>query len=194
MGDEHPHLWHHHSDEERRKWQDPETILSQLGLAEGHVFIDVGCGNGFIAVPAARVVGEKGRVIGIDIDEESVSELAEKARGEGLGNLELIAGAAEDTVACEGCGDFVFFGIDLHDFHDQDAVLANARKMIKPSGVLVDLDWKKEEAPMGPPFSIRFSEEKASELIRKAGFAIESVAGSGRHHYVITARPERRAP
>jgi ubiquinone/menaquinone biosynthesis C-methylase UbiE len=188
------HRWHHHSEEERRKWQDPEAVLAGIGLAEGDVFIDVGCGNGFFALPAARAVGKEGRVIGIDVDAESVAELGQRARAEGLDNVELMVGEAEDIVGCESCADVVFLGIDLHDFRDQDAVLANARSMIKPSGLLVDLDWKKEETPLGPPYSIRFSEQKASEMIRRAGFAIESVAESGRYHYLIEARPERRDP
>jgi hypothetical protein len=67
-------------------------------------------------------------------------------------------------------------------------VLANARKMIKPRGLLVDLDWKKEPMTWGPPLSIRFSEEHASQLIESAGFRAEAPDLSGPFHYRIVAR------
>jgi hypothetical protein len=78
--------------------------------------------------------------------------------------------------------------MDLHDFADPLKVLQNAKQMVKPSGLLIDLDWKKQEMPFGPPFSIRFSEEKASGLIEAAGFKVSDVKDAGPHHYLITAK------
>jgi hypothetical protein len=40
----------------------------------------------------------------------------------------------------------------------------------------------------GPPTSIRFSEEKASRLLRSAGFTIIDVTDAGFYHYVVTAK------
>jgi hypothetical protein len=61
--------------------------------------------------------------------------------------------------------------------------------MLKPTGKVVNLDWKKKQMPFGPPESIRFSEEHASDLLQQAGFTVESVKNVGPHHYVITAKP-----
>jgi len=44
-------------------------------------------------------------------------------------------------------------------------VLANARRMVKPAGNLVNLDWKKEPMELGPPLEKRFSGEVAVRLI-----------------------------
>jgi predicted methyltransferase len=41
------------NDTERRKWQDPEKILSEIGLAPNMTFVDLGCGDGYFALPAA---------------------------------------------------------------------------------------------------------------------------------------------
>jgi len=51
-------------DEIRRKWQDPDVVLMEIGLKPDATFIDVGCGEGFFTLPAVRLVGEKGRVYG----------------------------------------------------------------------------------------------------------------------------------
>ncbi len=174
-------------DPERKKWQDPEQILSAIGLSAGMVFADVGCGEGYFALPAARRVGPQGKVLAADINPEAVDALRRQAAAEGLLNLSAEAKAAEDTVFCTGCADIVFFGIDLHDFADPARVIRNAKTMLKPSGRLVDLDWKDEPMAMGPPPEKRFSREKAGKMIETAGFRIGSVQNAGPYHYLIIA-------
>jgi len=174
-------------DPERRKWQDPDEILSSIGLMPGMVFVDMGCGDGYFALPAAKRVGHRGKVYANDIDAAAVERLRQRAAQEGLGNLVAEAKEAEETVACEGCADVVFFGIDLHDFRDAAHVLANAKKMLRPEGKLVDLDWKDQPMPFGPPLEKRFSVDKARNLIVSAGLRIVSVQDSGPYHYLIIA-------
>ena len=174
----------------RRRWQHPESILEGIGLAPGDTFIDVGCGDGFFALPAARTVGPHGRVCGIDIDAEALDLLQEKAFREGLDNVVLHHGAAEDLVLCEGCADIVFFGISLHDFEDPVRVLRNAKRMAAPDGRIVDVDWRKEPLPLGPPSAKKFSTEHAASLMAEAGLRVTGVAESGPYHYIITAVPE----
>lgn len=151
-------------------------------------FVDIGCGEGFFAIVAASMVGASGKVMGVDINETGITRLRERADTEGLGNLSLLVAPAEEADVCSACADFVFFGIDLHDFKDAGKVLRNAKKMLKPSGKLVDLDWKKKWMLKGPPASIRFSKEHAIELIQEAGFKVETAEDSGPMHYLIIAR------
>ena len=174
-------------DPERRKWQDPDEILSLIGLGPGMVFVDMGCGDGYFALPAARKVGHRGRVYANDIDAAAVERLRQRAAQEGLDNLVAEVKEAEETVACEGCADVVFFGIDLHDFRDPAQVLVNAKKMLRPEGKLVDLDWKDQPMPVGPPPEKRFSIDKARNLIVSAGLRVISVKDSGPYHYLVTA-------
>ncbi|HEY5531621.1 MAG TPA: methyltransferase domain-containing protein [Candidatus Anoxymicrobiaceae bacterium] len=178
-----------HDDEARREWQNPEAILADTGLAEGMTFADIGCGQGFFAIPAARIVGPHGKVYALDIQSDSVEKLLETARVEGLVQVVAQSGPGETIVLCDACADIVFFGIDLHDFADASAVLSNARAMIKPDGKLIDLDWKKEPMDIGPPVEIRFSEATAMDLILGAGFTVDAVREAGPHHYMIVASP-----
>lgn len=173
-------------DATRRSWYNPEAILKDLHA--GMTFVDVGCGDGFFSLLAAKKVGPKGRVYAVDVDASGIEKLQNKADAQGLTNIVAAVGRAEDTVFCEECADIVFYSMDLHDFADPAKVLENARKMIKPTGKVLDLDWKKQEMPFGPPKAIRFSEEKVSELFRAAGFCAE-VAEAGPYHYLATAKP-----
>jgi ubiquinone/menaquinone biosynthesis C-methylase UbiE len=182
---------HHHrfygEETERRKWQNPETILEDIGLRKGLIFIDVGSGSGFFSIPAARVVGPEGKIYALDRDEQAISLLKKRATAENLNNIRAEAGTAEDFLFCEGCADIVFFGIVLHDFKDPAKALANANRMLKPTGRVVDLDWKKEPMDVGPPLRIRFSEEQARRLIEKAGFRIDQARDVGRFQYIVIA-------
>ena len=117
----------------------PRTILKGLALS----------------LPAARLTGDKGIVYGLDINGEAIGRLREKATVEGLINLKLEIGEAEQTVFCQACADIVFFGIDLHDFREPKKVLINARRMLKRTGWLVDLDWKMKPMDLGPPLQKR---------------------------------------
>ena len=174
----------------RHSWFNPEKVLQDAGLRSGMVFVDVGCGDGFFTILAAQVVGAKGRVYAVDTDASAIERLERKAAERGLVNVKAVVAEAEETVFCDGCADIVFYSIVLHDFHDPAKVLLNAKRMLKPAGRLVDLDWKKKQTTYGPPVRIRFSEEQAQTLIRKAGFTVGSVREVGRDHYVIVAKPQ----
>jgi ubiquinone/menaquinone biosynthesis C-methylase UbiE len=124
----------------RRSWYNPEFILQDL--QENMVFVDIGCGDGFFSVLAAKRVGENGKVYAVDIDASAIESLKQTAKEKGLLNITAIVGKAEDIVFCKGCADFVFFSIDLHDFNNPAKVLQNAKQMIKPKGQLIDLIGK----------------------------------------------------
>ena len=171
----------------RRVWYNPEAILQDL--RSGMIFADIGCGDGFFSILAAKKVGEKGKVYAVDIDTSAIERLKHKAKAESLKNITAKVGAAEETVFCSKCADFVFYSMVLHDFSDPTEVLQNAKQMLKSNGQLVDLDWKKQEMPFGPPVKIRFSEEQASSLIQNAGFQVGGVKDAGNYHYILTAKP-----
>ena len=175
-------------DHDRRRWQNPEAILSTIGLRSGLTFMDIGCGRGFFALPAARMVGEKGKVYGLDADADSIASSKEQASREGLKNLYLTIGRAEETIICKQCADIIFIGMALHDFQDASRVLENARSMVKSAGRLANLDWKKEPMEFGPPLRIRFSVEMAVSLIEGAGFTVETIKDSGPYHYLVIAK------
>lgn len=172
---------------DRSKSQDPEAILTMAGLKPGMTFVDIGCGEGFFAIPAARRTGKTGRVYCTDIDRDAIDVLKIKASIEKLENVRATVGSAEDTVVCDASADMAFFGICLHDFKDPAHVLRNARHMLKPSGRLINVDWKKLHMDMGPPYDIRFDEAKASRLIEDAGFQVKSAQDVGQHFYMIIA-------
>jgi ubiquinone/menaquinone biosynthesis C-methylase UbiE len=172
----------------RRSWYNPEIILKELGLIAGMVFADVGCGEGFFSILAAGIVGRRGIVYALDMDASAIERLKAQASERGLANIRTFVGAAEGTVLCNQCVDIAFMSMVLHDFADPEKVLLNAKQMLKPSGLIVDLDWKKKQMNIGPPAQIRFSEEKAESLLQQTGFTVVKVKEAGLYHYIVTGR------
>jgi ubiquinone/menaquinone biosynthesis C-methylase UbiE len=171
----------------RRSWYNPEVILENIGLKAGMTFVDVGCGDGFFSLLAAKVVGVNGKIYAVDTDPVAIEKLKNKAAQLGLQNIHATVGTGENTIFCKSCADIIFYSMVLHDFQEPVKVLSNANQMLKPSGIIANLDWKKIQTPFGPPMLIRFSEEYASDLIMQAGLKLREIKEAGQYHYLITA-------
>jgi ubiquinone/menaquinone biosynthesis C-methylase UbiE len=178
-----------HLDEvKRRSWYNPDDILQATELEEGMTFVDIGCSDGYFTFLAAKIVGEKGKVYAVDVDPLAVERLKKRAEEEGYKNITAVVGKAEETVFCKNCADVVFFSMDLHDFEDPGKALYNAYQMVKMEGIIADLDWRKAEIPVGPPFEIKFSEITVTNLMQAQGLMVEKSFDVGPYHYLILAR------
>lgn len=177
------------NDPERKKWQDPDRILSTIGVKTGMTFMDIGCGEGFFTLPAARMVGPEGSVYAVDIDADAIDQLTRTAAAAGLLNIFPAVMEAEEAVLCNNCADLIFFGNNLHDFRDPERVIRNAKKMLAPGGSIIDLDWKDEPMDFGPPLEKRINLEKAKRMITAAGLHIRMEKEEGLYHYLIMAAP-----
>lgn len=182
---------HHHlfiyNEEERRKRQDPNLILQAIGLKSDMVFMDIGSNDGFFSLPAAKIVGSKGKIYAVDISQPAIEKLNTKFKDSGLDNYVSLAAKAEETVFSENIADIIFLGTVLHDFDNPAKVLKNAVKMLKDSGRLVNLDWRKKTMDIGPPFDIRFSKAKATKLIEDAGLKVTKCVNYDDNYYLIEA-------
>jgi len=80
---------------------DGENFLKTLGIKEGQGILDFGCGGGNYTIPAARVVGKKGKVYAVDKNGNALKKLLEKANAEGLKNIEIINTGGEINLPVE---------------------------------------------------------------------------------------------
>ncbi|MEM3670444.1 MAG: class I SAM-dependent methyltransferase [Thermoprotei archaeon] len=173
--------------EDRKKWQNPETILEMLGLKRSMIAADLACGPGFFSLPAAKVLGANGRLYCVDADPEATEICARRLRGAGYRNFEIRVGRLEAVRFESEVLDRALIANSLHDLEDPVAALGNVHDSLKPEGLLGVVDWKKSETPMGPPPDIRMTEEQEEELLRKAGFSVLWTKQAGPYHYMILA-------
>lgn len=172
---------------ERNKWQNPVTLLNHLGLSTNMCLVDIGCNDGYFTIPAARIVGVGGKIYAIDIDQEALNNLNKKLIEFKIKNVDPINARGEDAIPCHQQADRVFVGMSLHDFDDPLQVLINAKEMLKISGAIYNLDWKKEKITnLGPPADIRLSIEQVTVLAHQAGLKVEHIEDIDQNFYLIS--------
>ena len=74
------------------KWEKQEGVkfLKKVGIRPGQTVLDFGCGSGNYSIPAAKIVGAKGKVYALDKNSEKLDKLAKKLEKEGLDNVKLL--------------------------------------------------------------------------------------------------------
>ena len=105
-------------------------------LKRGEKVVDVGSGAGFDAFVAAGQVGEKGRVIGIDMTPEMVAKSRASAGALGLKQVEFREGLAEALPVEDGWADVVISNGAINLCADKRTVLAEIHRVLRPGGAL----------------------------------------------------------
>lgn len=98
--------------------------------------VDIGSGGGFDCFVAARLVGERGRVIGVDMTEEMLAKSRATAQQMGLGHVEFREGIAEELPVEDGWADLAISNGVLNLVADKPTVFAEIRRVVRPGGRL----------------------------------------------------------
>lgn len=117
-----------------------EKIAGALALEPGMTVADVGAGDGDFAVALARLVGEEGRVIATEVEEDKVAELAALAEEEGIGYLTSVLGSQDETGLTTGCCDAILLRLVYHHFQEPATMRADLHAALKPAGLIAVID------------------------------------------------------
>ena len=117
------------------------ATVGRLPLAAGAGVLDLCCGAGASAVPAARAVGPAGRVLGIDVAGPLLELARARAAREGLGNAEFRCGDATRTGLPDGGFDAVVCVFGVFFAPDMPAFAAEMWRLVRPGGVLAITTW-----------------------------------------------------
>ncbi len=177
--------------EDRQQMLPAEQILTAAGLAPGQVMVDLGAGPGFFTLPAARIVGPKGRVYAADIQPQLLEMCRQRAAEAGITGIETVHSQESHVPLPDALADRVFIAFVLHESDDPVAFLREARRLLRPGGEVAIVDWHKTEGTPGPPLEHRVGEDDIAALAAQAGLR---VAPTPTHHrsenyYVVRLAP-----
>jgi len=172
--------------EERKKRLPPENIFADIGLKPGDTFVEVGCGTGFFTLPAASLVGREGRVFGLDISPEMISDLRNSAGALKLTNVELVL-SSETEPKLPREATFYFLGNVFHELSDKSGYLDNIRQSMGPLSRLVIIDYHRRKTEHGPPVRERVSLKSARGWLERHGFTVQKVWRVNSEEYGILA-------
>ena len=128
----------------REQEQRPDEIIRTMGLKDGDVVADFGCGTGYFARRMARAVAPRGRVYAVDIQPEMLGLLERLVEKEGLTNVVPVLAEVDDPKLPAGALDWVLLVDVYHELQQPKATLARLREALAPNGRVAVIEYRLE--------------------------------------------------
>lgn len=122
--------------------------VSQSGLSEGGCALDVCCGTGDFAFELAQVVGEGGRVVGLDFSAPMIELAGDKARKLNREWVSFVVGNACELPFEDNSFDCVTMGFGLRNVADVGKAIFEMARVTRPGGRVVNLEISKVRSPL----------------------------------------------
>jgi len=168
---------------------DKDTFFQEVDLREGITFLDVASGRGFYSLAVADRIGLSGAVLAVDLWEEGIGILKAAASARKLNNIKAYISDASREIPVESRSvDVCMLATVLHDFvldGVADKVLPEVVRVMKPSGKLVIVEFRKIDGPPGPPITSRLAPDEVEEILALYGFQKRSFADLGDYTYLM---------
>lgn len=160
--------------------EDLQQLVALVYGRKGARVLDLGCGGGHVSFHLAPEVGE---IVAYDLSAEMLAAVEAEAARRGIGNLVTRRGAVEDLPFEAGTFDAVFSRFSAHHWHDWEKGLAEARRVVKPGGIVAFADCVSPGPPLldtylqgiellRDPSHVRdYSVAEWRQALTKAGFA-----------------------
>jgi ubiquinone/menaquinone biosynthesis C-methylase UbiE len=159
-------------DPARDEYSKPGEVVRALAFREGEVVADIGSGTGYFTVRFARAVGESGRVYAVDVSPDMIRHLNRRLRDEGIGNVVTVLSDPDDPLLPDASVDRFVIVNTWHHIEDQVGYLEKMKRMLRPGGQVVHIDFQKRDVPVGPPTSEKIAREDLVKQMKDAGFRL----------------------
>ena len=147
---------------------DPYGTLKRINVDSDDVICDVGAGSGIFTIPAAQLT--RNRVYALETDNEMLEAIEEKAKNEGLLNIELIRVEDDNIQIKDMTVNIVLLVTVLHEMENKLIFLQEIKRVLKEDGRIMLIEFYKHETPIGPPVSHRIAREEVEKVMGEIGF------------------------
>jgi len=115
--------------------------VERLQLGRGERVLDVCCGSGASAIPAAEIVGPSGSVVGVDLAENLLALARSKAKARGLNNIEFRSGDMTQLPFAEDSFNVVVCVFGIFFVPDMEAAVRELKRVTRVGGKLAITTW-----------------------------------------------------
>lgn len=166
-----------------------KELLAKIGIEEGMVVGDLGCGaRGYFSLQAARIIGPRGLVYAVDILPSALKGVETNAKLLAINNIKTVWSDLEiyqaTKIPVESL-DFALLINILFQTKEDEKIIKEAIRLIKPGGKLAICDWKKTGAPFGPPVNDRPDPEELKRIVADSGLKLEKEIEAGPYHFAL---------
>lgn len=169
-------------DPERDAWQKPHEVIQALALKPDAVVADIGAGTGYFSVRLAQMA-PKGRIYGVDTEQDMVKHLAERAKRAKLRNISALLGAPDDPRLPQKV-DLILLVDVYHHIDDRSRYFRRLQRSLKPGGRVAIIDFRRD-SPVGPPAAARIDAETVKSELASAGYALSQQHGFLPNQYFL---------
>jgi arsenite methyltransferase len=159
-------------DPQRDAYQKPHDVVMALGLKEGEVVADIGAGSGYFAWRFTHHVGDKGKVYAVDINPDMIVYMNRRFRDMQLKNIATVLAAPDDPFLMDASIDRFFFCDTWHHIENKTQYLTLMKKMLKPEGQVIMIEFHKKELTVGPPVEMKIAREDLVRQMETNGFKL----------------------
>lgn len=165
----------------RRIYRDPVRTVDFAGVHRNAYLLDAGCGTGAYALEAATRVGPNGRVYALDMQANMINTVARRVESQHAANVITLLAPLHRIPLPANCVDCVMMISVLPEISRRQAALAEARRVLKPGGVLVAGEDVFASVYVRPATTRRWLEN--------AGFKLTGQAGNGLAYLLRFVKP-----
>jgi ubiquinone/menaquinone biosynthesis C-methylase UbiE len=161
----------------RRKIQPPDETPARHGIEPGMTALEVGPGNGTYTVATARRVGDRGKVVTIDIEPRMIERVTHRAQAEDIDNIEAKVADVYDLPFEDGFFDAIYMIAVIGEIPEPDRAMREFYRVLSPSATLAFSEFLWD-----PDYP------RAGTLIRKAastGFRLKKKVGNVFYYTLI---------
>lgn len=157
----------------REQEEGPSKMREQLLVKPGMVICDMGCGNGYHTLPLAQMVGEKGKILAVDVQPQMIEMLRQNIERQGLKNIEPIQGLYHDPKLPPNTCDLILLVDVYHEFSHPVQMLTSMRAALKPEGQLVLVEFRAEDdtVPIKPEH--KMTQDQITKEMNANGFELK---------------------
>lgn len=153
-------------DEKRAENLQIERVMDILKIAAGKSVADIGAGSGWFTVRASKRAGEKGKVYAVEINQDFIKYIDERAKKEKITNIETVLGTEDDPKLPNNSVDAVLILKTYHEIAEPIKVLVNLKKSLKTNALIGIIDRNGKGDDHG------INKENVIEEAKRAGFSL----------------------
>jgi ubiquinone/menaquinone biosynthesis C-methylase UbiE len=164
----------------------PNYIWNKINITRPNILVDIGAGTGFFSIHFLKYT-QNGKIIACDTSDIMIKWMKDNVclRYPNIVPLKI----EENTIPLkEGIADLVYMINLHHELNNPKAMLEESFRILNSDGILLIVDWKKEDMPEGPPLHIRYLAEQVKDQLISTGFKNIAIFKEMPKHFLVVAR------